>query len=130
MYFMICFLTYMIWAMKTMKIVTYWETKMLLLCHHIKFPQGCSVVSVRMWGVSLLDLSHSLWIVWKGSGENENPRPLVITNVNVLHVFPNFYDLSKEDNENCNIKKPKYFCLAIMLNLISAALLHLWECRG
>ena len=56
-------------------------------------------------GVSLLDLSHSLWIVWKGSGENENPRPLVITNVNVLHVFPNFYDLSKKDNENRNISR-------------------------
>ena len=27
---------------------------------HTKFHQGCSVVSVRMWGVCLLDLSHSL----------------------------------------------------------------------
>ena len=43
--------------------------KMLLLCHHIKSHQGCSVVSVGMLGVCLLDLSHSLRIIWRGSGK-------------------------------------------------------------
>ena len=37
---------------------------------HTKFHQGCSVVSVRMWGVCLLDLLCRM-IVWRGSGEIE-----------------------------------------------------------
>ena len=33
--------------------------------------------------------------------QNENSRPVVILNMNVLRdMFPNFYDLSKEGNEN------------------------------
>ena len=32
--------------------------------------------------------------------QNENSRPVIIINMNVLHMFPNFYDLSKEGNEN------------------------------
>ena len=32
--------------------------------------------------------------------QNENSRPVVIINMNVLHMFRNFYDLSKEGNEN------------------------------
>ena len=33
--------------------------------------------------------------------QNENSRPVVILNMNVLHdKFPNFYDLSKEGNKN------------------------------
>ena len=36
--------------------------------------------------------------------QNENSRPVVILNMNVLHgKFPNFYDLSKEGNENRDI---------------------------
>ena len=35
--------------------------------------------------------------------QNENSRPAVILNMNVLHeMLPNFYDLSKEGNENCD----------------------------
>ena len=35
--------------------------------------------------------------------QNENSRPVVIINMNVLHdMFPNFHDLSNEDNENCD----------------------------
>ena len=67
MYFIICFLTLMIWAKKAMKILTYWETKMLLFCHHTKSHQGCFVASVGIWGLCLLDLSHSLRIIWRGS---------------------------------------------------------------
>ena len=36
--------------------------------------------------------------------QNENYGPVVILNINVLHdMFPNFYDLSKVGNENCDI---------------------------
>ena len=36
--------------------------------------------------------------------ENENSRPVVILNMDALHdKFPNFYDLSKEGNENRDI---------------------------
>ena len=36
--------------------------------------------------------------------QNENSRPEVIININVLHnMFPNFGDLSKEGNENLDI---------------------------
>ena len=36
--------------------------------------------------------------------QNENSRPAVILNMNVLHdMFPNFCDLSKEENENRDI---------------------------
>ena len=36
--------------------------------------------------------------------QNKNSRLAVILNMNVLHdMFPNFYDLSKEGNENRNI---------------------------
>ena len=36
--------------------------------------------------------------------QNENSRPVVILNMNVLHeMLPNFYDLSKEGNENRDI---------------------------
>ena len=36
--------------------------------------------------------------------QNENSRPVAILNMNVLHdLFPNFYDMSKEGNENHNI---------------------------
>ena len=36
--------------------------------------------------------------------QNENSRPVVILNMNVLHdMFPNFYDLSKEGSENRDI---------------------------
>ena len=36
--------------------------------------------------------------------QNENSRPVVILNMNALHdMFPNFFYLSKEDNENRNI---------------------------
>ena len=36
--------------------------------------------------------------------QNENSRPVVILNMNVLNeMLPNFYDLSKEGNENCDI---------------------------
>ena len=36
--------------------------------------------------------------------QNENSRPVVILNMNVLHdMFPNFYDFSKEGNESCDI---------------------------
>ena len=62
MYFMICSLTFMTWAKKAMKIVTYQETKMFLLCHHTKSHQGSSVASVRMWGICLIDFSDSLCI--------------------------------------------------------------------
>ena len=68
-YFMICFLPFMIWAKKAMEIVTYQETKMILFCHHTESQQGWSIASVEMWGVCLLDLSHYLRIVWRGSGE-------------------------------------------------------------
>ena len=38
--------------------------------------------------------------------QNENSRSLVILNVNVLHdTFPNFYDLNKKGNENCDISE-------------------------
>ena len=37
---------------------------------------------------------------------NENSRPAVIINMIVLHdMFPNFYDLSKEGNENRYISR-------------------------
>ena len=61
MYFMICSLTFMTWAKKAMKIKTYQETK-ILFCHHNMSHHGSSVACVRMWGVCLLDLSHSLRI--------------------------------------------------------------------
>ena len=33
--------------------------------------------------------------------QNKNSRPVAILNMNVLHdMFPNFYDISKEGNEN------------------------------
>ena len=36
--------------------------------------------------------------------QNENSRPVAILNMNVLHdMFPNFYDISKEGNENSDI---------------------------
>ena len=36
--------------------------------------------------------------------QNENSGPVVILNMNILHdMFPNFYDMSKEGNENCDI---------------------------
>ena len=36
--------------------------------------------------------------------QNKNSRLAVILNMNVLHdMFPNFYDLSKEGNENHDI---------------------------
>ena len=38
------------------------------------------------------------------SKQNENFRPVVIINMNVIHnMSPNFYDLSKEGNENRDI---------------------------
>ena len=45
---------------------------MLLFCHNTNSHQGCSVASVGMWGVCLLDVSYSLWIdfmerLWWGS---------------------------------------------------------------
>ena len=36
---------------------------MLMFCHHTKSHQGCSVASVGMWRVYLLDLSCSLQII-------------------------------------------------------------------
>ena len=56
------FPTFMTWAKNVMKIDTNQETKMPLFCHHTKSHQGSSVASVRIWGVCLLDLSHSLRI--------------------------------------------------------------------
>ena len=35
--------------------------------------------------------------------QNENSRSVIIVNMNVLHMFPNVYDLSKEGNENWDI---------------------------
>ena len=36
--------------------------------------------------------------------QNENSRPVVIINMNKLHdMFTNFFDLSKEGNENSDI---------------------------
>ena len=36
--------------------------------------------------------------------QNENSRPMVFINMNVLHdMFPNFFDLNKGGNENCDI---------------------------
>ena len=36
--------------------------------------------------------------------QNENSRPVAILNMNVLHdMFPNFYEMSKEGNENPDI---------------------------
>ena len=38
--------------------------------------------------------------------QNENSRPVAILNMNVLHdMFPNFYDMSKEGNENRDISE-------------------------
>ena len=54
---------------------------------------------------------------------------LVIQNMNVLHdMFPNLYDLSKEDDKNRNIsgdKETKSFCFVIILSPTWAALLVL-----
>ena len=38
--------------------------------------------------------------------QNENSRPVAILNMNVLHdMFPKFYDISKEGNENRDISE-------------------------
>ena len=66
---MMFFLTVMAWAKKAMKIMTNQENKMLLFCHHAKSHQCCCVASMRIWGICLLNLSHFLRIVWRGSGE-------------------------------------------------------------
>ena len=62
MYFMIWSLNFMTSTKKAIKITTYQETKMFLFCDHTKSHQGSSVASVRMGGVCLLGLSHSLHI--------------------------------------------------------------------
>ena len=62
MYFMIWSLNFMTSTKKAIKITTHQETKMFLFCDHTKSHQGSSVASVRMGGVCLLDLSHSLHI--------------------------------------------------------------------
>ena len=62
MYFMIWSLNFMTSTKKAIKITTYQETKMFLFCDYTKSHQGSSVASVRMGGVCLLDLSHSLHI--------------------------------------------------------------------
>ena len=88
MYFMICFLTILIWEKKTMKIVTYQENKMVLFCHHTKSHQCCSVAFVGMWGVCLQDLPHSLWIVWRDS-----VKTVCLTLL--WSSFPNFFHVSE-----------------------------------
>ena len=48
--------------------------------------------------------------------------------MNVFHdMFPRFYDLSKEGNENCEISgNQSASVLSFLQSFISAALLHLW----
>ena len=75
--------------------------------------------------------------------QNKNSRPVVILNMNVLHVFPNLYDLSKEGNENCDISlliliEPLFhnFCmlgvswLSLVHSSISCTRLIMYHIRG
>ena len=83
----------------------------------------------------------SIWLSIVGSGKKRNyifsaftkngtfyvkQNENWILNMNVLHdMFPNLYDMSKEGNENCDIRRPKCLCFVTILSLIRAALLHL-----
>ena len=44
--------------------------------------------------------------------------------------FQLFWFEQRKQWKSWHIRRPKCFCFVIILNLISAALLHMWECEG
>ena len=60
--------------------------------------------------------------------QNENSRPVIIINMNVLYMFPDFYDLSKEGNENHDTTRDQnaFFFLYISFTFSAECMERLW----